>query len=128
MTLRIPDDEVARPPSIEADSPIGEAARRPVDSIAVGAEDSAALTPTRIIAINPEPMPGPLVGNIDVRTSPTIDDGFDDEPTPLVRRIQRTPPPSPHPVVPAVPAVPTASGLPPSAPPETPSSVAPPAP
>jgi len=128
LTLRIPDDEVVRPPSIEADPPLVETARRRVDSIPLMSEDSGALMPTRIITINPEPTPGSRAGDMEVPIAQPSDDGFDDEPTPLVRRIQRTPPPSPGPVVPVTLSFPDASGPPASVPPATTPSFPPPAP
>jgi SAM-dependent methyltransferase len=94
LSLRIPDDEVARPPVVEPDpSPIETSREDPVPVVAA-AEGDSVLTPTRIITISPPPTAFPAVA------PPPSDDGLDDEPTPLVRRIQRGPMSTPLPTQP----------------------------
>ncbi len=94
LALRIPDDEVARPPSIEPDPLLSETNRHHAEATPVAADDTAALRPTRIITINPPEMSASPGGDLGVAPPSPGDDGFDDEPTPLVRRILRTPAPA----------------------------------
>jgi SAM-dependent methyltransferase len=119
LALRIPDDEVARPPSVEPEPPLSETNRHNAEATPIAADDSAALRPTRIITINPPEMSASPGGDLGVAPPSPGDDGFDDEPTPLVRRILRTP-------APAAPAAPLAATLsfppPPAAQPATASS------
>jgi len=98
--LRIPDDEVARPQPTDRETPLpGDTSREDRSSL-VDPGETAVLTPMRIITINPPPMMASPRAEARI-TPPTGDDGLDDEPTPLVRRIQRGPGPSPLPSPPA---------------------------